>query len=139
MGKFLALLCIGGGFICLILFYHGPTHVEQPVVNVESTVSIDQHISVVCDQAVTEQFGESFEQHELAVKYCSNALKDSYSILDHWPGPEMNGNNSEAFFAANKAAVWWGELLDVPYGYFASDGRDVIMKFMKIERETYGL
>jgi hypothetical protein len=142
MGKFIALAFVfGTAFISLFAFV-GPQHnvaQSMPVVTQTATTpTIEQHVQTVCNQAVTEKFDASFEQYDLAVQYCVNALSNSYSLLGHWPGPEMNGNNSEAFFAANKAALSWG-LLDVPYGYFASDGRDVIMHYMQIERETYGL
>lgn len=141
MGKLIALfLAVATGFMSLLIFYHGPSHVSSPsVATPVPTMTIGQHVQHVCAQASDQQFGSAFEQRDLSIQYCVNALTESYAVLGHWPGPEMNGNNSEAFFAANKAALLWGAMLDVPYGYFASDGRDVIMGFMKQERESYGL
>lgn len=141
MGKaFFGLFLIGGLFIALILCF--PFHQEaQPHIveaAVVATPSTEEHIATVCSNASTEMFGSDFAEYDQAVAYCMDRLLSSYNQLGHWPGPEMNGNVSNAFWAAQQAADVWA-LLDTPFVYRSENGRETIMLFMKQEREAYGL
>ena len=141
MGKaFLALFVVVGLFLALIVCFPVNHTQETPSVvsnSVDGSV-IESHMKTVCDNASIDMFGRDFAEYDQAVEYCVKGLMYSYRQIGHWPGPEMNGNVSNAFFAAQQAADFWA-LLDTPFVYRSEDGRDVIMQYMKSEREAYGL
>ena len=138
----LALVVFGGVFILLIVCFpfHYLDQEAAPVAAVEvaATPNVEDHFATVCNNASIDMFGTDYAEYDQAVQYCMNGLMYSYSQLGHWPGPEMNGNVSNAFLAAQQAADFWA-LLDTPFLYRSEDGRETIMEFLKLERETYGL
>lgn len=142
MGKlFGALLAVGIAFVCLLLFYQGPRHEAlQPIkqATLVVTPTIEQHLTVVCENAATALFGKDFSQYTTAVNSCFKSLKSSYDEMG-WPGQDMyNRNLMEGYYAAQLAAETW-VTLDTTYPYRIEDGRNAIITALQNEREAYDL
>ena len=150
MGKFIALLVVGVGFLAFLyakipiksVEYQAIVVIETVAVPTESILAVDESVissfENVCRSASVVEFGEEFAELDIAIELCKNKLVSVYADLGHWPGPAMYGNISEAFFAANQAAKTW-ESLNTPFIYYSSDGREIIMKFLKEQRLAMGL